>query len=422
MTIIFGLCKDDNKATFRDVSPSDIPPQVCSTKKMNRFWPPQVKKFRLELQCDEERLAVAAKHSWKQFLMRTAGLLAPLRAAAVALANLDALSALARASGRPGYVRPEILDPSHTPTHHLIQGRHPVLDVMLAGAVVPNDVCLRHAGPRACVITGPNMGGKSVLSRMSAQIQILAQVGCFVPAERFTTTPCDWIFTRMGASDNLLLGSSTFHEELSETALILARATPRSLVLVDELGRGTSTSDGQAVAHATLHDLVLRNQCLALFTTHYQQIAQAVSRELPGLVQPVCMSYREEGAGDGEGGGATLPRIVLLYKAVEGVANRSFGMNVAKMAGLGVAVVVKAEEVSRAFEEEMTDRILNAKVATVRGVMAKIQGAVRGGDVASVERILKGEDEELGRVLKDLDVLTAEGLLGGILEDSGEME
>ncbi|KAK9827992.1 hypothetical protein WJX81_005994 [Elliptochloris bilobata] len=349
--------------------------KVAGTKRVNRYLPPAVKAAETQLELATERLQLAAGKAWTAFLTEFAGWYAPMRAAVAALAALDCLHSLAAVAGNAGYVRPEFVSQDGPQQLDIAGGRHPVLDALTTESpVVPNDCCLRGGenpggacqggreglgdggdpgpGPRALVVTGPNMGGKSCFIRQAALIVIMAQVGSFVPAERARMHVFDAVHTRMGASDNLAMGRSTFLEELSETSAILEAATPRSLVIVDELGRGTSTHDGLAIALATLEHLVSRVGCLTLFVTHYPKVA-GLAQMYPGLVACRCMSYLQEGAppaspqprggpGAGAGGAAAVPRITFLYKLVPGVADCSFGLNVARMAELPEAVVLRA--------------------------------------------------------------------------------
>jgi DNA mismatch repair protein MSH6 len=204
-------------------------------------------------------------------------------AAVQASAMLDALGSLAHIAIQPGYSRPFIMDcsPPAKPGIEIIQGRHPCVDTTHSGAdFIPNDLVLGSrlesddtgSEPSVLLLSGPNMGGKSTLLRQTCLIAILAQIGSFVPAERCTLTPVDRIFTRLGASDRILCGQSTFFVELAETAAAARGATRRSLVIMDELGRGTSTFDGTAIASATVKHLVERNKCLTLFATHVSSL------------------------------------------------------------------------------------------------------------------------------------------------------
>ncbi|KAF5839839.1 muts domain V-domain-containing protein, partial [Dunaliella salina] len=218
--------------------------QICATQKVTRYHPPAVRDAINELLVAKERQAATASAAWFSFLKNDFGVqhYAQLKAAAMALSHLDALSSLAAVSKTPNYCRPTFAAPGSPPKLVIRGGRHPMLEAQLAGGkgattAVPNDLELRSDGVRAAVITGPNMGGKSCLIRQAALTAIMAQIGSFVPADSCELSVCDGVFTRMGASDNLLLGRSTFMEELSDAADTLANATCHSLVIMDELGR-----------------------------------------------------------------------------------------------------------------------------------------------------------------------------------------
>ena len=203
----------------------------------------------------------------------------------------------------------------------------------------------------------PNMGGKSTLLRQTCLIAILAQIGCFVPAEECSLTPFDRIFTRLGASDRILLGQSTFFVELAETAAALRGATRRSLVIMDELGRGTSTFDGTAIASATVSHLVDNNQCLTLFATHYHSLLEDFKGR-PGirLGHMECFVQENENS-DGNSSTEKDSDITFLYTLGEGSCPKSFGINVARLAGLPEEVLEKAKLVSSSFEKSMSTHV-----------------------------------------------------------------
>ena len=256
--------------------------------------PKQVNKYRtpvVEQLVSELERAIVIKNAgksagMKRVFARFASLRSVWMAAVQASAMLDALGSLAQVAIQPGYSRPLIVDcsPSTKPGIEIIQGRHPCVDSTHSGAdFIPNDLVLGSRmesfdggnEPSVLLLSGPNMGGKSTILRQTCLIAILAQIGSFVPAERCTLTPVDRIFTRLGASDRILCGQSTFFVELAETAAAARGATRRSLVIMDELGRGTSTFDGTAIASATVKHLVERNKCLTLFATHVRPLSFA---------------------------------------------------------------------------------------------------------------------------------------------------
>ncbi|MDE1986066.1 MAG: DNA mismatch repair protein MutS [Alphaproteobacteria bacterium] len=255
-----------------------------------------------------------------------------------ALAVLDVASALADLAVGKRHVRPKIDDGR---AFAIVRGRHPVVEAALesihAGPFVPND-CDLSSDKRLWLVTGPNMAGKSTFLRQNALIAILAQMGAFVPADSAHIGVVDRLFSRVGAGDDLAAGRSTFMVEMVETAAILNQATDRSLVILDEIGRGTATFDGLAIAWATAEHLNLKNKSRALFATHYHEMT-ALAERLPSLA---CVTMRVREWND---------TIVFLHEVVSGVADRSYGIHVAKLAGLPAPVVARAQEVLRALEE-----------------------------------------------------------------------
>ncbi|PSC73725.1 DNA mismatch repair MSH3 [Micractinium conductrix] len=370
--------------------------KVSSVKKAVRFHPPEVLQGLEALELAREHLQAASRAAWRRFLADFAAQYLPFRASVQALAALDCLAGLAALASSPGYTRPALLPPGTPPQLHVQAGRHPVLELLLEARgeqFVPNDTHLQSEGQRCAIITGPNMGGKSCYTRQCALIAIMAQVGSFVPAAAVRLTPLDGIYSRMGAADNLALGRSTFAEELCETSAILQGATDHSLVILDELGRGTSTGDGAAIAEATLAHVVAGQGAphpLTFFITHYPEVCFRLQQAHPEAVGCYRMAHVEE---EEQGGGAAGPaataqqaqqpvgaefgrpaqaqaqaqqqeqqaaaaaaelqqqlphqhRITFLYRLTEGIAPASYGLNVARLAELPPAVVARAGEVA----------------------------------------------------------------------------
>ena len=286
-------------------------------------------------------------------------------AAAQTTAMLDALGSLAEASGRPGFIRPTILScpPDVQPCIHVVQGRHPCVEITHSGGqFIPNDLTLgryeeqaeeAQGSERVLLLSGPNMGGKSTLLRQTCLISILAQIGCYVPAEECALTPVDRIFTRLGACDRILLGQSTFFVELAETASALRGATRRSLVIMDELGRGTSTFDGTAIASACVQHLVQQNQCLTLFATHYHSLLTEWQHEPSVRLGHMECYVENEVQETSEEASDKDHNITFLYTLGHGPCPQSFGVNVAKLAGLPDEVLSRAKQKSTSFEKEM---------------------------------------------------------------------
>ncbi|MCX7970548.1 MAG: DNA mismatch repair protein MutS [Negativicutes bacterium] len=271
--------------------------------------------------------------------MRLVGLvreeLSSLQQVARALATIDCLCSLAEVAGEKNYCRPEF---NQTGEIRIREGRHPVVESILpAGEFVPNDTLLNHDNSQFMLITGPNMGGKSTYMRQVALIVILAQCGSFVPATSASLTPVDRIFTRVGAGDDLTAGQSTFMSEMSEVASILHNATPRSLIIFDEIGRGTSTYDGMSIARAVVEYVVGRLRSKTMFATHYHELTE-LAEYLPGVRN--CTVAVSETAG----------RVVFLKRIIDGKADKSYGIHVAELAGLPVWVIRRAEEILQTIE------------------------------------------------------------------------
>ncbi|MCO5591882.1 hypothetical protein L7F22_045875 [Adiantum nelumboides] len=353
--------------------------KISSTKKTNRYHPPEVIRALDVLALAREELTVECNKAWQSFLADFASYYVDFRATVHALAAVDCLYSLAIVSRNQGYTRPEFVQKSSAML--MIEGgRHPVLEATLQEGFVPNDTCLHGDHEHCQIITGPNMGGKSCYIRQVALIAIMAQVGSYVPAVSAKLHAFDAIFTRMGASDSIQRGSSTFLEELSEASNVLRRATPQSLVIMDELGRGTSTHDGVAIAYATLHHLVKNVRCLTLFVTHYPKIAELIHR-FPGEVGAYHVSYlaeascdflaeafkHEQGSADANASlinecqeqtvvSESAHKITFLYKLIQGVASRSFGLHVARLAQIPEACIIKASIMAARMENDVKAR------------------------------------------------------------------
>lgn len=228
-----------------------------------------------------------------------------------------------------------------------------MVEQLLLDTYVPNNTDLSTDGTRALLVTGPNMGGKSSYVRHVALLAVMGQIGSYVPAASARLGILDAVFTRMGAGDNIMAGESTFMVELSETADVLKQATPRSLVIIDELGRGTSTHDGVAIAQAVLDHVVRDIRCLTLFITHYQQLA-TVARGFADdrALRNVHMRFTERGEGGRD--------ITFLYEVGEGIAHRSYGLNVARLANVPAPVLELAETKSHEMEAIAREKQLAA--------------------------------------------------------------
>jgi DNA mismatch repair protein MSH3 len=288
--------------------------KISGTKKVSRFHTPEVIRLIRERDQHKEALAASCDQAFAALLLEISTKYQPFRDCVQGLAILDCWLSLAAVASQPDYVKPEFID---SPCIAIEQGRHPMVEQLLLESYVPNDVALQGDETRALLITGPNMGGKSSYVRQIALIAIMGQIGSYVPASSAKLGMLDAVFTRMGAFDNMMAGESTFMVELSETSDILKQATPRSLIILDELGRGTSTHDGVAIAQSVLDYVVRDIQSLTLFITHYQNLSSVAKGFANNQLRNVHMKFHEGGE-DGQ-------EITFLYEVGEGVAHRSYG-------------------------------------------------------------------------------------------------
>ena len=306
-------------------------------KNAERYLTPELKEFEDRILGARARALEREKRLYRELLETLAPALGSFQRAAAALAELDALACFAETAAARGYCAPEL---SAEPGIEIEAGRHPVLERAREEPFVPNDTALTDER-RLQIITGPNMGGKSTYMRQTALIVLMACIGSYVPARRARIGPVDRIFTRIGAADDLGSGRSTFMVEMTETASILHHATERSLVLMDEVGRGTSTFDGLALALACAERLAAGNRALTLFATHYFELTQ-LAEQHPGIVN-LHLDADLHGH-----------RIVFLHAVREGPASQSYGLQVARLAGILPAVLERA----RAHLETLEDHSL----------------------------------------------------------------
>ncbi|KAG8623561.1 hypothetical protein KVT40_008537 [Elsinoe batatas] len=324
--------------------------KISGTKKLSRFHTPEIVKLIRERDQHKEALANACDEAFSDLLTEIGTKYQSFRDCIHSLATLDCLLSLAEVSSLPGYSKPEFT--TGETAIEVTGGRHPMVEQLLLDTYVPNDISLSASTTRALLVTGPNMGGKSSYVRSVALISIMAQIGCFVPATSARLSLLDAIFTRMGAFDNVMKGESTFMVELNETSDILKQATPRSLVILDELGRGTSTHDGVAIAQAVLDYMLRECKSLTLFITHYQALARMAEQWPDGELRNVHMKFTEAEGERGE------KEVTFLYEVGEGTAHRSYGLNVARLAGLPGGIIEVAKVKSRELEvEEMRRRL-----------------------------------------------------------------
>lgn len=338
--------------------------KVNSTKKTIRYHPPEVVTGLDQLTLANEELIVACRTAWDGFLQGFGKYYSEFQASVQALAALDCLHSLALLSRNKNYVRPIFVYDDDPVQIEIRSGRHPVLETSLLDNFVPNDTNLHGDGEFCQIITGPNMGGKSCYIRQVALIAIMAQVGSFVPASSAKLHVLDGIYTRMGASDSIQKGRSTFLEELSEASLILRNCTPCSLVIIDELGRGTSTHDGVAIAYATLHHLLEKKRCMTLFVTHYPKIAD-IQNQFPGSVAAYHVSYLTSSKDARPGSSSDYEDVTYLYKLTHGISERSFGFKVAQLAQIPPSCINRATEMASKLEVVMSNRTENGLMQTM---------------------------------------------------------
>ena len=337
-----------------------------------RYITPQLKDLEAKVLGAGERMAKLELEIFTQLREVLAENHRRVHQTAGAVAALDVLCSFAECAVNYGYCKPEITIGDEL---DIIEGRHPVVERMLDGAqpFVSNNTQLG-GNVRCMVITGPNMAGKSTYMRQVALITLMAQVGSFVPAERATVGMCDAIFTRVGASDDLAAGQSTFMVEMAEVAAILQQATAQSLIIFDEIGRGTSTYDGMAIARAVLEHTVQKQQSKALFATHYHELT-ALENDLPG-VQNFAVSVKKRG-----------DEITFLRRVVRGAADGSFGVEVAKLAGVPNSVVRRAKVILQELEQGTVGADANppAQVDSTESPLAQLQESALLRELKRVE-------------------------------------
>ena len=345
---IFGYYLEVSKANLHLV-PGDYERKQTLVN-AERFTTPELKEYESKILDAQEKIVEIERRLFSELRSAIAAEAKRVRQTALALAEVDVLAALAHVAALRNYCRPTFDDSGDL---EIVEGRHPVIEQQeLSGGserFVPNDLFLNSTTHSVLVLTGPNMGGKSTYLRQAALIVILAQMGSFVPARAARLSVVDRVFTRIGASDNLARGRSTFMVEMTETAAILHTATPRSLILLDEVGRGTATYDGLAIAWAAVEYIHARTRAKTLFATHYFELTELADR-LSG-VKNYHVSVKETGGG-----------IVFLRRVEPGAADRSYGIEVAKLAGLPQEVIERASEVLQ--EHESAEQRLSDQLAS----------------------------------------------------------
>jgi DNA mismatch repair protein MutS len=335
---VFGYFIEVSKANMKSV-PVDYERKQTLTN-AERYTTPELKEYEAKVLGAEERIGEIEQVLFTEIRQGVAVQTRRVQSVAHALGMLDVVLSLAEVAARRNYCRPVLTEDDEI---YIRTGRHAVIEAT-GERFIPNDAYLNNSTDRLLIITGPNMGGKSVYLRQAALIAILAQIGSFVPAEEARIAILDRVFTRVGASDSLARGRSTFMVEMTETANILNTATPRSLILLDEVGRGTSTFDGLSLAWAIaeyLHDNP-QHAAKTLFATHYHEMTE-LAKLLPG-VRNYQMAVKESGG-----------TIVFLRRVVEGTASKSYGIEVARLAGLPRTVTERAREILSNLEANELD-------------------------------------------------------------------
>ena len=333
---VFGFYIEISKPNLHLAPPGFERKQTLANAE--RFTTPELKEYEGKVLAADERIAEIERRLFAEVRSWIAQQSPRLRRTAAAIAQLDVLANFAVVAATRRYVRPEFTDNGELV---ILGGRHPVIEHLLEDQgerFVPNGLYLNSTSHQILLITGPNMGGKSTYLRQSALVVLLAQMGSFVPAEQARLPITDRIFTRIGASDNLARGRSTFLVEMSEVAAILNLATPHSLVLLDEVGRGTATFDGLSIAWAVVEYLQAHTRARTLFATHYHELTELA--DLLSGVKNVHVSVEE-----------TPSEIIFLKRVEEGSADKSYGIEVARLAGLPPAVIARAREVLRRHEQ-----------------------------------------------------------------------
>ncbi|MCI0546553.1 MAG: DNA mismatch repair protein MutS, partial [Candidatus Rokubacteria bacterium] len=346
-----------------------------------RYVTPEIQELEVQILSAEEQQLVLEEEIFRGLLRRVAAEAEGLRRLGGAMAELDVLVAFAEAAERHRYTRPEVTAAGGPIV--IREGRHPVVERSVEGGFVPNDCELDAARAQIVLVTGPNMGGKSTYLRQVALIVLMAQAGSFVPAEAATLGAVDRIFTRVGASDDLARGESTFMVEMIETANILRYATPQSLVILDEIGRGTATFDGLSLAWAIVEHLHEECRPLTLFATHYHELTELATL-LPRVANRTMAVKEWE------------DRIVFLKRVVPGSADKSYGLHVARLAGVPGAVVERAREVLANLESQEYD--LTGKPRLARGGR---RGPAGGEDQLTLFAL---PEEVVASVLRDVDL------------------
>ncbi|MDE3178588.1 MAG: DNA mismatch repair protein MutS, partial [Acidobacteriota bacterium] len=386
---VFGYYIEASKANLHKIPANYERKQTLVNAE--RFTTTELKDLEIRILDAEEKRQTIERDLFFEIRRRVGAEARRIRETAARLAEVDVLACFGWLAAERNFTRPEL---SADGEFEILQGRHPVIEHISAqnqgGPFVPNDLYLNDATDRILIITGPNMGGKSTYLRQTALIALMAQAGGFVPAAKARLPLLDRIFTRIGASDNLAQGRSTFMVEMTEAAGILNTATPRSLVLLDEVGRGTATFDGLAIAWAVVEHLQAHTLAKTLFATHYHELTELAGL-LPGI-KNYHVSVKESGR-----------NIIFLRKVKPGSADKSYGVEVARLAGLPPGVIERAREILERHEQSehnVSERLIAESDATPKP--APVQLTIFTPLDASVVRAIQTADLDN---LKPIDAL-----------------
>ncbi len=363
-----------------------------------RYITQELKEYEEKILGAEEKILGLETRLFAEMVQHVQQFIRPLQQDAVQVAELDCLLSFAKTAVEHRYVRPVVDDST---VIDIRRGRHPVIETNLpiGEEYIPNDVTLDSKSQQIIIITGPNMAGKSALLRQTALIVLLAQIGCYVPAESARIGLVDKIFTRVGASDSLSTGESTFMVEMTEAANILNNVTDRSLVLFDELGRGTSTYDGISIAWAIVEYLHEHqgSEARTLFATHYHELNEMMKNYR--RIRNYNVSVKEVGG-----------KVIFLRKLVEGGSEHSFGIHVAQLAGMPPSIVKRAETILAALEKESA-QVGEAGKKDTRGTLSAMTAAQDGGQLSFFQLddpvLEQVRDEIIGLDINNLTPLEA---------------
>jgi DNA mismatch repair protein MutS len=339
---VFGYYLEVTNSYKNSVPPNYIRKQTLANAE--RYITPDLKEFETKILGAQERIVGLEYSLFVEIRDTVRASLVKIQATAHQIAVVDVLTGLAAAAERYGYVKPTIVENGEIV---IKDGRHPLVERILTKTMfVPNDTALNHRDSEMMIITGPNMAGKSTYMRQTALLVLMAQAGSFIPAREAAISPVDRIFTRIGASDDLVSGQSTFMVEMNEVAQILKYATKNSLVILDEIGRGTSTFDGMSIARAVIEYIRAKIAAKTMFATHYHELTDMADED--EHIQNYCVAVKERGS-----------EVVFLRRIIKGAADKSYGIHVAKLAGLPKAVTERAKKILAGLENGAANNAAN---------------------------------------------------------------